>query len=108
MTDEMTVWPTGTRIDVLDEGADKRVIYELKATKGEPLHLYQLKMYWDGLVLDGVQPTEAVLIVPKYTSDLARMAELINDRLTPPALPDGAPQSALPHQAGHPREKCLA
>ena len=108
VTDEMTVWPTGTRIDVLDEGAGKRVIYELKATKGEPLHLYQLKMYWDGLVLDGIQPTEAVLIVPKYTSDLARMTELINDRLTPPALPDGSP--SLPYHiklATH-EEKCLA
>lgn len=108
VTDEMTVWPTGTRIDVLDEGDGKRVIYELKATKGEPLHLYQLKMYWDGLVLDGIQPTEAVLIVPKYTSDLARMTELINDRLTPPALPDGSP--SLPYHiklATH-EEKCLA
>ena len=60
------------------------------------------------MVLDGIQPTEAVLIVPKYTSDLARMTELINDRLTPPALPDGSP--SLPYHiklATH-EEKCLA
>ena len=108
VTDEMTVWPTGARIDVFDEGPDKRVIYELKATKGEPLHLYQLKMYWDGLVLDGVQPTEAVLIVPKYTSDLARMAELINTRLTPPAFSNGSPSLPYHFKLATHEEKCLA
>lgn len=108
VTDEMTVWPTGARIDVFDEGPDKRVIYELKATKGEPLHLYQLKMYWDGLVLDGVQPSEAVLIVPKYTSDLARMAELINTRLTPPAFSNGSPSLPYHFKLATHEEKCLA
>ena len=38
--------------------------------------------------------TQAVLIVPHYTEDLAQMAEMINKTHTPPLLPDG--------RAGHP------
>lgn len=95
ITDEVCVWPTGTRIDVLDAGTDDSlVIYEMKVKKGEPQHLYQLLMYWDGLVHTGRQPTQAVLIVPHYTEDLAQMAEMINKTHTPPLLPDG--------RAGHP------
>lgn len=91
VTDEVSVWPTGTRIDVLDAGTDQSlVIYEMKVKKGEPIHLYQLLMYWDGLVHTGRQPTQAILIVPQYTEDLAQMAKMINETHTPPKLPDGS------------------
>ena len=91
VTDEVSVWPTGTRIDVLDAGADQSlVIYEMKVKKGEPIHLYQLLMYWDGLVHTGRQPTQAILIVPQYTEDLAQTAKMINETHTPPKLPDGS------------------
>ena len=51
VTDERSVWPTGTRIDVYRRTPQgKIIIYELKVVSGSPIHLYQLKMYWDGLV----------------------------------------------------------
>ena len=54
VTSEISVWPTGTRVDVVDKGANGKCdIYELKTRKAEPQDLYQLRMYWDGLVLEG-------------------------------------------------------
>ena len=86
VTDEHPVWPVAARIDVLRESIDGSIIiYELKATRGEPIHLYQLKMYWDGLLLGGKQPKEAVLLVDDYSTALEAMANQMN-QLTPPKL----------------------
>lgn len=85
VTDEVSVWPTGTEIDVYRKTAHGKIIlYELKVGSGAPIHLYQLKMYWDGLWLDKKeQPTEAVLIVEDFSSTLEQMANMMN-QLTPP------------------------
>ena len=32
-------------------------IYEMKAGQVQPIFIYQLRMYWDGLALAGEQPT---------------------------------------------------
>lgn len=95
VTTERAVWPTATRIDVLDTGPHGKVdIYELKIGKAEPLGIYQLKMYWDGLVISGVQPTSATLLVKDYCSDMVEMVKLMNT-MPPPLLPDG--KSSLPY-----------
>lgn len=89
VTTERAVWPTATRIDVMDMGPYGKVdIYELKIGKAEPIGLYQLKMYWDGLVMSGVQPTSATLLVKDYCSDMIEMARMMNS-MPPPLLPDG-------------------
>lgn len=90
VTDERAVWPMGARIDVFRKSAqDESVtIYELKVGSGAPIHLYQLKMYWDGLLLDGIQPREAILLVGDYNSTLEEMANLMNT-LEPPKLSGG-------------------
>lgn len=90
VTDQICVWPTATRIDILREDRGALEIYEMKVGKGEPLHLYQLKMYWDGMVLAGMQPTEATLIVKEYRSTLEQMVQLMNT-MNPPDFPDGTP-----------------
>lgn len=85
--DEHYVWPTGTRIDVYQENHHGEItIYELKIGKGSPISLYQLKMYWDGLVLEGKQPTKGILFVGSYDDKLKNMADTINHRLTPPCM----------------------
>ena len=89
VTKEISVWPTGTRVDVVHRDNNGRCdIYELKAAKAEPQHLYQLKMYWDGLVLEGVQPTRACLLASEYSDSLVQMARKMNVMPTPP-FPDG-------------------
>ncbi len=85
VTDERSVWPTGTYIDVYRKtSAGKIIIYELKIGTGSPLHLYQLKMYWDGLILDKKEsPREAILLVEDFSSNLEEMANLMNKLPTP-------------------------
>lgn len=64
------------------------------AGRAEPQNLYQLKMYRDGLVLQGCQPTHGTLLVQNYSSDLKLMLDQMN-RLPPPAASrgtDGTPR----------------
>ncbi len=85
VTDDVNVWPTGTAIDVYRKTPQDRVIiYELKAGTGSPINLYQLKMYWDGLVLDKKeQPSEAVLLVEDFNNPLELMANMMNQLPVP-------------------------
>ena len=62
------------------------------AGRAEPQNLYQLKMYWDGLVLQGCQPTHGTLLVQNYSSDLKLMLDQMN-RLPPPLTRDGRPSA---------------
>ena len=72
--------------------AGKCDIYEMKARKAEPLNLYQLRMYWDGLVLSGVQPTRGTLLAASYTDNLVQMVAMMNE-LPTPCFPDGSPSA---------------
>jgi len=74
------VWGSGVRIDVFRQKHDTKeiTIYELKAGKAAPLDLYQLKMYWDGLVNQQNSPTNAILICESFDAKLADMATKIN------------------------------
>ena len=105
---EFTVWPTGTRIDVLvSNDTGKCDIYEMKARKAEPLNLYQLRMYWDGLVLAGIQPTRGTLLAASYSDTLVKMAALMNE-LPPPAFPDGTPSAKYNFTIATHADKSLA
>ena len=89
--DEHCVWNTGVRIDVFRQKAEPDnsiILYELKVGSAAPIHLYQLKMYWDGLVITGEQPDEAVLLVEDYNSNIEEMANSMN-KLAAPLMPDG-------------------
>lgn len=107
VTDEYSVWPAGARIDVFRKSkADNSItIYELKVGSGTPIHLYQLKMYWDGLLLAGQQPKEAVLLVEDFSTALEEMANQMNT-LTPPEL-NGAPSLSYNFKIEKHRDKGL-
>lgn len=93
VSSEISVWPTGTRIDVVDRDENGKCdVYELKARKAEPKDLYQLKMYWDGLVLEGIQPTRGFLLAAGYTDNLRDMIQIMN-QLPAPCFPDGHPSA---------------
>lgn len=78
--EEYSVWPTAVKIDVVQKKSDGRlIIYELKVGSGAPIHLYQLKMYWDGLLQKNEKPSEAILICESYNSALEQMANEMND-----------------------------
>lgn len=107
VSDECSVWPTGTRIDVVDEGDGRLDLYELKVGKAEPQHLYQLRMYWDGLVVEGKQPTSATLLVQRHTADIDSMLEIMN-KMPPPMFPGGNPSMPYQFKIATHAEKCLA
>lgn len=94
VTKEQCVWPTNTKIDVLRKTeAGKVIIYEMKVVSASPIHLYQLKMYWDGLVLNGDKdwfPSEAVLVAVDFTPNIQEMANRMNKM---PALKGSNPYS---------------
>lgn len=103
---EFNVWCSGTRIDVLHEGNGKCVVYEVKIRKAEPLDLYQLRMYWDGLVVSGLQPTEGILIASSCSANLQKMLDQLN-QMSPPLFPDGSPSGAYNFSLASLKEKCL-
>ena len=47
---------------------------------------------WDGLILDGVQPTQGVLLAAEFSEHLDAMLPLLNAQPTPP-FPDGTPSA---------------
>lgn len=100
VTGEQVVWPTGTRIDVYRENPTTHeiTIYELKVDRGEPQHVYQLRMYWDGLVLDHKQPTEGWLIVQEFDAKLQQMVDKVN-AMPPPDFPATGGTAAHPSNA---------
>ena len=58
-----SVWPNPVYIDVYRKTKEGDVIiYELKTDDPSPLDLYQLKMYWDGLAVQGESPIKAILV----------------------------------------------
>ena len=94
IVDDKSVWSPGTRIDVYRETPDKKIIiYELKVGSAGPQHLYQLKMYWDGLILENKQPNEAVLIVDDFSTRLEEMANTMNET-TPPKIGEPGRESS--------------
>lgn len=96
ISDEYNVWNSGVRIDVFRQKVapdNSIILYELKVGSAAPIHLYQLKMYWDGLILEGKQPDEAILLVEDYTLGIEEMANKMNN-LTPPFFVDGKQSKA--------------
>ncbi len=85
VTKEVSVWPSGTKIDVYRKKKDGQIIiYEIKIGKGSPEHLYQLKMYWDGLVMDKKEfPEEAILLCSEFDDKLQDMANTMNSMPAP-------------------------
>lgn len=82
ISDERNVWPVGVRIDAYRKKENKDIIiYELKVGNAQPIHLYQLLMYWDGLEIAGETPREAILMVEDYSNSIEEMVSLINSEL---------------------------
>lgn len=107
VSSEISVWPTGTRVDVVHrDNKDRCDIYELKVRKAEPQDLYQLRMYWDGLVLEGTQPTRGILLAASHTDNLKEMVRILNT-LPTPCFPDGRPSAPYNFSLSTHREKQL-
>lgn len=57
------------------------VIYEAKKDKTSVQDVYQLEMYWDGLLLDGVQPSKGILISATHPDSVRELISISNQKL---------------------------
>lgn len=68
------------RVDLYVEFGEGATIYEGKRERTTPKDAYQLMMYWDGLVYDGKNPKEAILISANHPKSVEKIVEEINKK----------------------------
>ena len=68
-------------IDLYINHSNQVIIYEGKKDKTTIKDIYQLKMYWDGCVLDGIQPTKGILISASHPDSVVELVKLVNQLL---------------------------
>lgn len=75
-------WPgLGVKIDVFHKFANKQEqIYELKAGAAKPLDVYQLVMYWDGRVEEGVRPALGRLVARDANQNIINLLKYWSSR----------------------------
>lgn len=80
ITREKAVFPPGVKIDVYWQKATTKEIkiYEVKTDSATALNLYQLKMYWEGLIENGESPSEGILVCLDYSSAIEEMVKKLN------------------------------
>lgn len=58
--------------------------------------MYQLRVYWDGLVLEGIQPTRGILLTSGYSDRLQEMVRILNTLPAPTSRTDGPVRRITP------------
>ena len=56
------------------------VLYEAKKDRADVQNLYQLLMYWDGAVSDGIKPDEGILIASDFSTGVKPVMDQLNSR----------------------------
>lgn len=67
------------RIDLYQSFQNQTTIYEGKRDKTSPLDVYQLLMYWDGLIMDEVKVDQAVLIAAEHPQSVKALVAIKNE-----------------------------
>ena len=68
------------KVDLYVFDGQDTVLYEAKKGIADVQNLYQLIMYWDGAVYDGIIPTEGVLIASDFSENLTEIIEYFNEK----------------------------
>jgi len=71
------------RLDLYTCENEKITIYEGKVHKTKAIDVYQLRMYWDGCVLDGVPPDMGVLVAGRHPREVQQLIDLVNTQTGP-------------------------
>lgn len=66
------------RIDMYESVNGRITIYEGKVDSTTSKDVYQLRMYWDGLVYDGLNPNQAVLVSGEHPSSVEKLINIVN------------------------------
>lgn len=83
---EKTVFNTGNpadkvRIDLYEKVNNVVTIFEGKIDATTSKDVYQLRMYWDGLLYDGIRPNKGILIAKEHPESVANLISLVNSML---------------------------
>lgn len=83
---EKTVFNTGNpadkvRIDLYEKFNNVVTIYEGKIDKTTSKDVYQLRMYWDGLLFDGIRPNKGILLAKEHPESVVNLVSLVNSML---------------------------
>ena len=83
---EKTVFNTGNpadkvRIDLYEKFNNVVTIYEGKIDSTTSKDVYQLRMYWDGLLYDGIKPHKGILIAKEHPESVKNLITLVNSML---------------------------
>lgn len=74
------VWEGDSDIDIYYETGKKIFLIETKVTTAKVLDVYQLLMYWDGLVEDGKEPFQATLVANEIKKSVNKAIDHINNK----------------------------
>ncbi len=66
------------RIDLYEYTMGQLTIYEGKKDNTSSKDVYQLRMYWDGLVFDGIKPDKGVLISKNHPDSVKTLIRIVN------------------------------
>lgn len=66
------------RIDLYESILSDVNIYEGKYNKTDSQDVYQLKMYWDGLISDGTTPTCGILVADEHPDWVKKLVKEVN------------------------------
>jgi hypothetical protein len=66
------------RIDLYVEHLSNVTIYEGKTDITSIKDVYQLRLYWDGCICDGITPNEAILISADHPESVIKLVEFTN------------------------------
>ena len=82
---EMTVFnSTGNasdkvRIDLYEVTMGQIYVYEGKKEVTTSKDVYQLRMYWDGLICDGISPYQGILVAKYHPNSVLQMLDIVNN-----------------------------
>lgn len=90
VTQEMGVFRTlglNVRADILHVRGERIALYEGKFQNTRAANLYQLRLYWDGAVKDGIPPHDAFLIGSHHPDEVLTLLEYLNKQTGPDGRP---------------------
>ena len=66
------------RINLYTKSIDGITIYEGKRENTTSKDIYQLRMYWDGLVFDGITPNKGFLVAESHPASVISLIAIVN------------------------------
>lgn len=66
------------RVDLYAKTMNEISIYEGKKDKTTSKDVYQLRMYWDGLVYDGIKPDKGILLAVEHPESVKNLISIVN------------------------------